>query len=344
MFFINTKIKMYDLHGYYGFNNLGDELMLESVLEHLSKSNIKVRCWINKSISRNALSIYRNRYPNVLFKKYPTSFKMFNFFLSINVHRAYWIGGNCFYSSDTPALLWLRNLTKSYFKKNIKFYFLGVGIGAIKKNDKYIFEDIIKYSCKLYFREENSLNKVKCFQQNKFGISGDLSYSILNKYKSSITKEGKLDYIFSGHKYFVNENNIEPIKSSIKNSAEKFITVDFHGGNSGDVVFNKNINLPNVTMLHTLTIDDQIAAIANSKGIVSYRLHSIVVADFFNIPNISIKYDSKISDYHSVMKKPREALIDIGSTFNLANLAVAKEYNVIKDSIVLNDKMFNEVF
>jgi len=345
MNFINHNIMTYDLHGYYGFNNLGDELMLESVIAHLSKSdNIKVRCWINKSISRNVLKIYRNKYPNVLFKKYPISFKIFNFFLHTKVHRAYWIGGNCFYSSDTPALLWLKKLTKNYHAKKVKFYFLGVGIGTITKSDKGTFEEIIKNSFKLYFREENSLNKIKHLDQNKFGISGDLSFNILKEYKESIKKQEKSGYLFSGHKYFVSEKNIEPIRRSIKNTAEKFKTVDFHGGNSGDIEFNKKINLPNVTTLDTFTTDDQIKAIANSKGIVSYRLHSIVVADFFNIPNISINYDSKISNYHKVMKKPKEALIEIGSTFNLANLAVGKKNDVSRESIILNDKMFYEVF
>ena len=62
----------YDLHGYYGFNNLGDELMLESVIVRLSKNNeVKIRCWINKSISKSALLLYNKKYPNVLFKKYP---------------------------------------------------------------------------------------------------------------------------------------------------------------------------------------------------------------------------------------------------------------------------------
>jgi polysaccharide pyruvyl transferase WcaK-like protein len=345
MFYIDTKIMMYDLHGYYGFNNLGDELMLESVIVRLlQQKEVKIRCWINKAISKQSLQNYVNKYPSVEFKRYPISFKAFKLFISKSVIRAFWVGGNCFYSSDSSALKWLEKLTKFYKQKEIKFYFLGVGIGTIDSKDKEIFEQIISNSFKIYFREQNSLKKVANFDQLKFGISGDLSYNILDNYKKHCSKDEGSHYLFSGHKYFVNEANIEPIIQSIKSSKKEFKTIDFHGGSSGDVEFNEKINLPNVTPIKALNVEEQIAGITSCKGIISYRLHSIIVADFFNIPNITIKYDPKLSDYHSVMKKAPNSLIEVGQPFDIKDLSVTNDQSVAEVSIALNNKMFDEVF
>jgi len=335
----------YDLHGYYGFNNLGDELMLESVIVRLSKNNeVKIRCWINKSISKSALLLYNKKYPNVLFKKYPITFKAFSFFISKNVTRAFWVGGNCFYSSESSSLQWLNKLTQYYCDKQAKFYFLGVGVGEIDSKDKKTFEQIIKNSYKIYFRECNSLKKVQYLNQSKFGISGDLSYNILPNYKKLCEKKDNFHFLFSGHKYFVERVNIDPIISSIINSGKSFKTINFHGGTGGDDEFNNEINLPDVNHLDVLSVEEQINEIINCQGIVSYRLHSIVVADFFRIPNIAIKYDPKISDYHSVMKKSKNSLIEVGEQFKIKDLSVPAENKVVEESIELNNRVFDEVF
>lgn len=301
------------LHGYFGMKNLGDDLMLEALLTNISSFK-KVICWMSKNTSKDEMLNWEFRFPKIVFKKYPKSFYVFPLLIyGKKIDKSVWVGGNCFYShNNNQNLKWLFRLISYYQTLKVPFIFLGVGIGNYDSSGKELIEKILSVSNDLYFRD-NSYIKFSQFCEQKAHTCGDLASLFSNKkIKTNSEKKG---YIISGHKYFwKNERAIEAIQNAISQLDEQCYVLNFHQGNSGDRIFNQRIS--NVKYLPNLNIDETIQLFNSVKGIISFRLHSIILADILKVPNIAINYDPKIEAYFSRMNRSVDTLISVGKDFN----------------------------
>lgn len=307
------------LHGYLGYKNFGDDLMLMAFLQEFPKiKDQKIICWFKKDSTLEDIGIWKKRFPYIEFSKYPISFKLFivNILFKKDI-KAIWVGGNCFYSyKDNSHLLWLKNLVSLYNRFNFQFTFLGVGIGNLDEESIVIVKNIMKMVQKIYFRDQSYLKYKVEFERFsfKFGKSGDLA--LLYKKEDSFDRKHEDYYIFSGHKYF--ENNVSII-SAVKHSLAllqgKIYLVDFHEGDDGDMVFNKKFNDIYEYKIFD-SFHEKLNFLNNAKGLISFRLHSLVFADIAKLPNISINYDPKVGSYHSRMQKSNNSLKELGDYFN----------------------------
>lgn len=331
------------LHGYLGMKNLGDDLMLHAILTKIPFDG-NVVCWMNKNTSDDEIFNWKSEYPRIEFKKYPFSFFIFPFLIfGRKIKKSVWVGGNCFYShKGNVNLRWLLKLVKCYYNLNIPFIFLGVGIGNYDFEGARIIDRILNFSHKLYFRD-NSYKEFSNLYNHKVVKCGDLAFLY---HKNQIDdKTDKKGYIISGHKYFSeNDNAINVIQESIDKLDDYCYSVDFHNGTNGDKSFNQK--LTNVIYLPNLSLKETIDMLQNVKGVISFRLHSIILSDLLEVPNIAINYDSKITAYFSRIGRPTDTLISVGQSFNPKDVFEKWKFDEQKiiserDSCV---KALNEVF
>src|SRR5690606_18188558 len=120
--------------GYYGYDNLGDDLMLLALLNGINDSleNLKITILARKS--QNLANLI-DKFENVEIAYFKMNNKPFNLYLYVKtiftVDLTIWGGGTCF--SDQDGLgnfkFFIFNLI---FRR--KFSYLGIGIGELKKN------------------------------------------------------------------------------------------------------------------------------------------------------------------------------------------------------------------
>jgi len=301
------------LHGYFGMNNLGDDLMLNALLANISR-NKKVICWMSKNTSQHELIFWKRTFPTIIFKRYPRSFLLFPFLITWKkIEKSIWVGGNCFYTHEKNTnLKWLLKLVKCYHKLKTPFIFLGVGIGNCDLFGKKIIREILSISHKLYFRD-NSYLKFMDECEHKVFKCGDLaSLFPLKNIKADNEKKG---YIISGHKFFSkNKDAINAIQKAIDQLDDDCYVIDFHQGWSGDHSFNQKLS--NVKYIQNQNLEEIINLMKSVKGLISFRLHSILLSDLLNLPNIAINYDPKIAAYFSRMGRSSDTLISVGEHFN----------------------------
>ena len=125
----------------------------------------------------------------------------------------------------------------------------------------------------------------------------------------------KKGYIISGHKFFSkNKDAINAIQKAIDQLDDDCYVIDFHQGWSGDHSFNQKLS--NVKYIQNQNLEEIINLMKSVKGLISFRLHSILLSDLLNLPNIAINYDPKIAAYFSRMGRSSDTLISVGEHFN----------------------------
>src|SRR5690606_14804283 len=89
--------------GYYGYDNLGDDLMLLSLLNEIKEKLPKLEIIILARESQNLVNLIET-YDNVEIEYFKSNSKAFNFYLYIKtiftVDLTIWGGGTCFSDQD----------------------------------------------------------------------------------------------------------------------------------------------------------------------------------------------------------------------------------------------------
>jgi len=290
-----------NLLGYYGMRNIGDDLMLNNLLKYfLSKpqiSRINVFC-------REAYYQPLERVKYFPLNKISRLQKMIQLMKN---NFTFWGGGTCIYQSTaSKGLFELRNMQQLVKSSRNKFIFLGIGIGKLESN-KYLkaARDLLKDSDYCYFRDEDSLNRANnIWSQGKYCLGGDLAFLtdiILDK--KTCTKIEKIS--FSGHYNF---HKVEPKRFAwqlinlINHFNCKLYFLPAHTGTVyNDNDFHRKIAgyLPekNYEICEWNNPLEYQNKLSNMDFHIGIRLHSLILADLYSIPNLGINYSPKILSY-----------------------------------------------
>ena len=288
--------------GYFGRKNLGDDLMLSNLLNYICSEfpNVKVSVVLHDITSFN----FDDREIEII----ASSNKIEYLKAIIRANVLIWGGGTCFYDSGTSIgnrgltdLVKIGILCRVF---NVKFYFLGVGIGKVTKKVKSKLKVIFKLANYIYFRENKSIKLAKdMMAKRKIGRSGDLALLKESLEVDLGNLPNKVDYItFSGvYGYEVDEKVIARLlDSASKKYNAKIVFLPCHRSIVDDNILHNNIaKIMNreSDVLDINTIDEYISVIKGSVFHFGIRLHSIVLADMYGVPNLGIEYSPKIRNY-----------------------------------------------
>ena len=308
--------------GYYGYDNLGDDLMLWRFLKEMSTKLPDVEISLLSKPSSNLDKICEN-FENVTLKPFKINSKLYNirvFLKAILSHDlTIWGGGTCFSEEDGIG-------NYRYFLLNTllnkPYAYLGIGIGNLKrtkslKKTKFLLERAEFVT----FRDEQSFNFSKRIcHRGDFYLTADLAYINTGDIDAPI-KKPKVDkgYILVSlrelSKFFpidvINERHKALqdfligliVKEEIKQII--FLPID----TEKDLMVNK-------TFMNGLTIaiDDEVELrlieendlhikmdyVLNADLNITERLHSMVISEFNNVPCVSLSYSPKIDRFYNL--------------------------------------------
>jgi len=301
--------------GYYGYDNLGDDLMLLALLNGINDSleNLKITILARKS--QNLANLI-DKFENVEIAYFKMNNKPFNLYLYVKtiftVDLTIWGGGTCF--SDQDGLgnfkFFIFNLI---FRR--KFSYLGIGIGELKKNtSKLITRLLLNNSLFTSFRDPKSLTIANSLTPMKdhFTLSSDLTYILDFKlFKQSSTSDR---YILISLRDLTNFYTLDQIKNrqevllkflfGIKQIHECDIVVmpidsvkDFEANNRFYHKLMNGVTSKNVIFVDDNDMEKKLSVILNSDLNITERLHSVVISAFNNVNCIPLSYSPKINSF-----------------------------------------------
>ncbi len=295
------------LIGYYGYRNLGDDLMLNGFSKFL-ESNTSI-----DKVTIPAKECYYKFQSTKISQVYlPKSYKEWLRIIKAN-DLIIWGGGTCLYSN--PGLNWLLIISCITFLLGKKLLFIGIGVDYPQSIfDKIKIKTILNISNKIGVRDPKSLDN--CIfkynlKENKIYSIDDLAYLSLNpKNLSAHTFHNPPKKIsFSGHYEFISKKTINFYTSLLisllnQNTELELHFLPAHGGQFSDdnqhtLIYNKiPDNLKNRVILHrNLSPEEFVETLSFMDFHIGFRLHSIFLSKNLSIPFIAINYAPKVESY-----------------------------------------------
>lgn len=301
--------------GYYGYDNLGDDLMLLSLLNEIKEKLPKLEIIILARESQNLVNLIET-YDNVEIEYFKSNSKAFNFYLYIKtiftVDLTIWGGGTCFSDQDGVGNF-------KFFIFNLltrrKFSYLGVGIGELKNSKaRLITKILLRASEFTSFRDKKSLDIANelTSDSNHFTLSSDLTYLLDFSLHKPNTKNK--NYILISLRDLTNFYSLDEINERhrvlltfikhIENIDEYDIVVmpidsikDLDVNKGLYSVLKGEFSTSKISYFDNRDMDKKLEVILNSSLNITERLHSIIISVLNNVNCIPLSYSPKINRF-----------------------------------------------
>lgn len=300
------------LLGYYGHQNLGDDLMLEGLLDELCAE---------PSLERITVVVKDNyfapRPQNVTFIRAEGPAAKLRV-LAQTARSRYIVlgGGTCLYempSGDNAGLYGMRRIVRTSAFLRTRTAFCCIGIGDIHTEDgRGMIRSIIDSSSHLSFRDEESCRTAGTLVQDveKLSLGGDLVF--LNPLLATAPPrrrayEGIRTIGFSGVHSFKDEpgaadaaaRNLQALSAAF---GARIVFIPMHRGTLHDHAYHQEVarRLPGgvtVEFAEYSSPAEALDVIRSIDFLVGMRLHSIVLADLLSVPNLAVEYSPKVGAY-----------------------------------------------
>ena len=325
------------ISGYYGFDNLGDEAILGSMIKMIKRINQDIEITI---LSNKAEQTSKRYDVNAVYRydifKIMSTMKRSDIFIS---------GGGSLLQDVTsmksvPYYLGLIFLGKVF---NLKTIFFAQGVGPLNsKFNRFLVSKILKNTDYISVRDKDSKQLLKeiGINDNVVNLTEDPVYGLYNKESNEIKSE-EINKIGISVRNWNDNNYINHITSFLnKLNKGKDFSVDilpFHKGE--DIIISnrlKNKLKMKVNVLDYTDDFDKINKVYSTFDLfIGVRFHSLVFAAINLVPFIGISYDPKVStlikdfgyQYLITTKTVTEDLLT--KEFN----KLTTEISLIKDSI-----------
>ncbi|SHH16218.1 polysaccharide pyruvyl transferase family protein [Thermosipho atlanticus] len=272
------------LVGYYGFGNLGDELMRISIKKFLKRENYQVVELLPKEVK------YENAY---------SRFNIISVLNAISKSDIVICGGGGVLQDKTS----FRSFMYYYLIFKISLFlrkpviFFGNSFGPFKRYlSRILFKDLLRNK-KLYIfsRDEVSYKYVKKYN-NKAFIYTDPSIPILSEEKYEKKVQRKAVIVPRKFRSYV------PVLLCLANQG--FTNVVFAPFSPEDVPLAKRLSNFSVKKLKVsyCDVEDSISHIKQSELVISERFHGALIAAYFEVPFISLKDEKFRRFFHKYQK------------------------------------------
>lgn len=291
------------LLGYYGKNNIGDDLFVEHLTRYLSKQavvrEINVFCDQKYYVSNSEKVKFILTNKKSILKRLWTLMKS---------NYVVWGGGTVSLTGKPSSLLKMQQIARL---SKSSFGFLGIGLEQISSQ---LNPDALKLFRKadfLYLRDAFSYEfaKTKLKSPDKCVLGGDLAFldlSVYQKYIKSQPSQSIGNLSFSG-KFWWGDSRAEYYAKFFLEMIEKFeAKIHFLPGHVGidrnDNLFHHRLKsyLPDGSYeIHEWQRPEEFLSVLSQMDFhIGNRLHSLIVADILGVANMGIgKPNSKIDQY-----------------------------------------------
>jgi polysaccharide pyruvyl transferase WcaK-like protein len=338
----------YFVWGYYGYNNIGEDLLIKIIHQSLKKKGFLTSVLSQNDTIKEVLNDDEASYFTLSYRGHPLlkHLRTIKFFYNVlKLHdKIIFGGGTQLYESKKNGLAPLiiiylvLLMNKIFFKREI--IHLCVGLGSPKSNSgRLLVKNIINLSNLIILRDEKSFDLAKKMSKKKDTVlkSYDLVYAIELK-KEKIEKNSinlglslfqYYEYIeFNSQKALKFENQIiSMIKDLLKNQDLKITLFSFQKQYGGDdSSFNDRIikKISNDRLYHVDYRTNTSSFLDEFKSMdfnIGMRLHFNILSFVYNINSVGINYHDKIQrEYISFNYKNKcidiESIDEIVAIFN----------------------------
>lgn len=277
--------------GYYGFGNLGDELLLQACLEILEKHGIEREKIIvlSNNPSETSENFHVDSVNRWKFREVSAAFR--------ESEKLILGGGGLFQdSSSIKSCIWYWYIVRLAKFLGLKIFALGQSIGPLNSKISEIFTaNALKLCEKIHVRDENSFETAKKFGCKNVLLGCDLVMTLANS--------GSVNHISKSKKLLINlrpcpelEKFISVIAPNIKNFFGEKIGVALSHDDEKVLNDAKEILALNKIILIKNFNEAEILW-AEASCAVGMRLHFGVLSRIFGTPLALMPYDVKVSEF-----------------------------------------------
>lgn len=325
-------MKKYFLYGYYGFGNLGDDLLLSAIIKNIRNEDADAKFVIRSFnegpiLGKNIVYTCIDRILNN--KRQSSKVKKFISY-ALNLVRyvrncdTVIVGGGTLihdtHSMGNLLIIFFMVLFSKLYQKHV--YFIGIGIANLNYNmSKRLLKMIVKMSEFFCVRDEESYKEllVNRYDVSKVVKTNDLVYTLWNPlYK----KRAKKDYVCNNIGITLVDGSIDNkkienvivpyVNALLKNKANKIILMPFHNMKSTDYIYTvsdidimyriKDRIASTQIDIRPVSLNNYLDVYKDLDFVVGMRFHSLVLAAMHSIPFLGIIHDNKIKDICDVFE------------------------------------------
>ena len=320
------------ISGYYGYHNVGDEAILQSIIRALKEENPEIEIVVLSNDVEYTKKTYGvdaiNRWSiNDIFKNLKNSDGLIS-------------GGGSLLqdaTSNRAVKYYIGIMAICNFVKK-PFFIYAQGIGPINNNlNKKLTKKYLQKAKFISLRDDESKDFVKSLGvKNDIEIVPDpvMGFDI-NDFSSKLCDEYNKPYVTISVREWKNakQDFLKKVKDTcdllIENGYE-VVFIPMHGINDYNVSKNIVDKMKNKACIfkYDASIEEKIFCIKNSNLIIGMRLHALIFSATVNTPMIGISYDPKIDSFLSQVSQPCIGSVDCNWTSDdLFNLS----FNILKN-------------
>ena len=280
--------------GYYGRNNIGDDLMLEVLYvgekHFVFLQDLNTYNFIPKD---NQFLLSKSPIYRTIQKTY------YLIRLKIIGVKNIVFGGGTQFSSNSSLYTQLDILFFVILARALGYKLIAesVGIGSFSSKNKILYI-ALKLIHNISVRDKTSSNKLKS-RKLIHTLNSDLVYKL--KFNISKVKKPKQTLITAtGPVLAMNKSYLKKyldfLELNLDNRKEEIVFVVFQKGEDEFIFDLLKKKYENIKMIIPESIDDLEKLYNNSKKVIGMRYHSLILADIFNISFKGFSYDDKVKD------------------------------------------------
>lgn len=280
------KYKNILVAGYYGYGNIGDELILRTMLEFLEQYDINIFV-----LSREGSNQYQKTAKKIqIYNRY----NIFDILKAMKKTEIMLLGGGCLFQDKTgvTTVLYYSFLIIAAKIFRNKVYLISNSIGPLKKVfSRIIIKVVFAMIDHISIREEVSVKYLRKRSAAGFVLTSDLLYIKAEAYKQPYAARSRLNKIGLIPNYHMTENTVNILK---RYSLVQKIPLNYI------LFFEKDIEIiqkMNIKMEDVTIAEVNFASIREILGgldfLISFRLHGAILADIFLLPYLLIGDDEK---------------------------------------------------
>lgn len=327
---MENNYKSIAVSGYYGFDNFGDEAILDVLAKELKANNFHVTVF-SKSPEKTGLRLGVNSVYTFDIKKVVNTLKDVDVLIS---------GGGSLLQDSTSlkSLLYYLFVIYNALRYKKKVIIFAQGIGPIKNPiGRFITKMLLKKCTYITVRDEKSLFRLRGWDL-KPDLVSDPVWNLAVKEKLPMNRVGVQLRSWKG----LSQKYLFALARQISaNFADKEIYIySFQDALDLELCkhFEAQLKLVNpdikTTLLNSLTIDQTVQSFSNLDYLIGMRYHACLLALKYGIPTLALSYDEKVDKIAKRFDLPCSNLEDadkFDELFNeLKNLQTSKIMDKVK--------------
>ena len=324
------------ISGYYGFDNIGDEAILKSIIMALKEEDENIEITV---LSSNPTETKKNYNVNAI-----NRWSIKTIYKELKNSDGLISGGGSLLQDVTSSrnILYYTSIIGLANLINKPVFVYAQGVGPInKKLNKKIVKYFLNKVQYISLRDEDSFKLIKSIGVNiKTDIVPDPVMGLDFK-NIDCKSRGNSYIIISVRDWCTKEAYLKKIAKSCNDISKEGISIKLlpmHGKLDEEIAkeLAKMIECEVEILSHKMNIENKLKYIREAKLMIGMRLHALIFAGNVGTPMIGISYDPKIDSYLKLVNQPCIGCVTDGidsTELTKKSLYILKHYEKIKEEL-----------